>query len=105
MSSYALRLPESLKQAAKRIAAADDTTMNQFLWSPLLKRSVPWKQQNFLSNAPPLPRPKWRKRPGIRWATSLRSKMATGQNKRPRNPHEAYEARYLKHSAFSRLCG
>ena len=30
MSSYALRLPESLKQAAKRIAAADDTTMSQF---------------------------------------------------------------------------
>lgn len=30
MSSYALRLPESLKQAAKRIAASDDTTMNQF---------------------------------------------------------------------------
>ena len=26
MSNYALRLPESLKQAAKRIAAADDTT-------------------------------------------------------------------------------
>jgi hypothetical protein len=30
MSSYALRLPESLKLASKRIAAADDTTMNQF---------------------------------------------------------------------------
>ncbi len=30
MSSFALRLPESLKRAAKRIAAADDTTMNQF---------------------------------------------------------------------------
>jgi hypothetical protein len=30
MSSYTLRLPESLKQAAKRIAAADDATMNQF---------------------------------------------------------------------------
>lgn len=30
MSNYALRLPESLKQASKRIAAADDTTMNQF---------------------------------------------------------------------------
>ena len=30
MSNYALRLSESLKQAAKRIAAADDTTMNQF---------------------------------------------------------------------------
>ena len=30
MSNYALRLPESLKQAAKRIAATDDTTMNQF---------------------------------------------------------------------------
>jgi hypothetical protein len=30
MRNYALRLPESLKQAAKRIAAADDTTMNQF---------------------------------------------------------------------------
>ena len=30
MSNYALRLPESLKLAAKRIAAADATTMNQF---------------------------------------------------------------------------
>ncbi len=30
MSSYALRLPESLKSASKRIAAQDDTTMNQF---------------------------------------------------------------------------
>ena len=30
MSSYALRLPESLQQASKRIAAADDNTMNQF---------------------------------------------------------------------------
>jgi len=30
MSNYALRLPESLKRASKRIAAADDTTMNQF---------------------------------------------------------------------------
>ena len=30
MSSYALHLPESLKQAAERIAAADDTTMNPF---------------------------------------------------------------------------
>jgi hypothetical protein len=30
MSSYALRLPESLKLASKRIAAANDTTMNQF---------------------------------------------------------------------------
>ena len=29
MSSYALRLPESLKSASRRIAAADDTTMNQ----------------------------------------------------------------------------
>jgi hypothetical protein len=30
MSSYALRRPESLKLASKRLAAADDTTMNQF---------------------------------------------------------------------------
>jgi hypothetical protein len=30
MSSYALRLPESLKKASKRLAAADATTMNQF---------------------------------------------------------------------------
>jgi len=29
MSQYPLRLPDSLKQAAKRIAVADDTTMNQ----------------------------------------------------------------------------
>ena len=30
MSSYGLRLPESLKNASKRIAALDNTTMNQF---------------------------------------------------------------------------
>lgn len=30
MSACLLRLPESLKLAAKRIAAQDDTTMNQF---------------------------------------------------------------------------
>ena len=30
MSNYALRLPESLKQAAKRIAASDGITMNRF---------------------------------------------------------------------------
>jgi hypothetical protein len=30
MSSYAFRLSESLKSASKRIAAAGDTTMNQF---------------------------------------------------------------------------
>ena len=29
MGRYALRLPDSLKNAAKRLAAADDTTMNQ----------------------------------------------------------------------------
>ncbi len=32
MSSYALPIPESLKQAAKAIATADDTTMNQFFF-------------------------------------------------------------------------
>jgi len=31
MSQYALRLPESSKQAAKRIAAADNTTLSQVL--------------------------------------------------------------------------
>ena len=31
MSNYALRLPESLKAAAKRIAASDDSTMTQFV--------------------------------------------------------------------------
>lgn len=30
MSNYALRLPESLKQAVKRLATEDSTTMNQF---------------------------------------------------------------------------
>ena len=29
MSNYPLRLPDSLKNAAKRLAAADGTTMNQ----------------------------------------------------------------------------
>ena len=43
MSNYALRLPESLKQAAKRIAASDDTTMNQFLWWLSPRRSAPWR--------------------------------------------------------------
>ena len=38
MSNYALRLPESLKQAAKRIAASDDTTMNQFFGVALAEK-------------------------------------------------------------------
>lgn len=38
MSSYTLRLPESLKHAAKRIAAADDTTMNQFFVAAIAKK-------------------------------------------------------------------
>lgn len=38
MSNYALRLPEFLKQAAKRLAAEDDTTMNQFFVTAIAEK-------------------------------------------------------------------
>ena len=47
MSSYALRLPESLKQAAKRIAAADDTTMNQFFVVAIAEKISAMETANF----------------------------------------------------------
>jgi hypothetical protein len=47
MSSYALRLPESLKQASKRIAAADDTTMNQFFVVAIAEKISAMETANF----------------------------------------------------------
>ena len=47
MSSYALRLPESLKQAAKRIAAADDTTMYQFFVVAIAEKISAMETANF----------------------------------------------------------
>jgi len=47
MSNYALRLPESLKQAAKRIAAADDTTMNQFFVVAIAEKISAMETANF----------------------------------------------------------
>jgi len=47
MSSYALRLPESLKQSAKRIAAADDTTMNQFFVVAIAEKISAMETANF----------------------------------------------------------
>lgn len=51
MSSYALRLPESLKNASKRIAAADDTTMNQFFVVAIAEKSALWRQPTSLNGA------------------------------------------------------
>ena len=66
MSSYALRLPESLKQAAKRIAAADDTTMNQFFVVAIAEKisameTAKFLEQRALNAAPGLADAAWDK--------------------------------------------
>ena len=38
MSHYALRLPESLKEAVRRLAAEDSTTMNQFFVTAIAEK-------------------------------------------------------------------
>ena len=50
MSNYALRLPESLKQAAKRIAATDDTTMNQFFVVAIAEKISAMETAQFFEN-------------------------------------------------------
>ena len=58
MSSYALRLPESLKQAAKRIAAADDTTMNQFFVVAIAEKISAMETASFFEQRATLGSPK-----------------------------------------------
>lgn len=48
MSNYALRLPESLEQAAKRIAASDDTTMSQFFVVAIAEKISAMETAQFL---------------------------------------------------------
>ena len=50
MSQYALRLPESLKAAAKRIAAQDDTTMNQFFVVAIAEKISAMETAAFFEN-------------------------------------------------------
>ncbi len=57
MSHYALRLPESLKQAAKRIAAADDTTMNQFFVVAIAEKISAMETAQFFERRAALTRP------------------------------------------------
>ncbi len=57
MSNYALRLPESLKQAAKRIAAADDTTMNQFFVVAIAEKISAMETADFFSKRAALATP------------------------------------------------
>ena len=57
MSSYALRLPESLKQAAKRIAAADDTTMNQFFVVAIAEKISAMETAKFFEQRAALAKP------------------------------------------------
>lgn len=49
MSTYNLRLPESLKQAAKRIAAQDDTTMNQFFVVAIAEKISAMESESFFA--------------------------------------------------------
>ena len=58
MSSYALRLPESLKQAAKRIAAADETTMNQFFVVAIAEKISAMETASFFEQRAALGSPK-----------------------------------------------
>jgi len=53
MSQYALRLPESLKAAAKRIAAQDDTTMNQFFVVAIAEKISAMETAAFLKTRRP----------------------------------------------------
>lgn len=57
MSHYALRLPESLKQAAKRIAAADDTSMNQFFVVAIAEKISAMETAQFFEKRAALTRP------------------------------------------------
>ena len=49
MSTYNFRLPESLKQAAKRIAAQDDTTMNQFFVVAIAEKISAMESESFFA--------------------------------------------------------
>ena len=51
MSSYTLRLPESLKNDSKRIAALDNTTMNQFFVVAIAEKISAIETAYFLSGA------------------------------------------------------
>lgn len=57
MSHYALRLPESLKQAAKRIAAGDDTSMNQFFVVAIAENISAMETAQFVEKRVALTRP------------------------------------------------
>jgi hypothetical protein len=50
---YPHGIPESLQQAAKRIAAAYDTTMNQFFVVAIAEKSAPWRPPNSSNNVRP----------------------------------------------------
>ncbi len=47
MSHCALRLPESLKLASKRLAAADDTTMNQLFVVAMAEKTSAMETADF----------------------------------------------------------
>ena len=55
--TYNLRLPESLKQAAKRIAAADDTTMNQFFVVAIAEKISAMETAKFFEQRAALAKP------------------------------------------------
>ena len=70
MSSYALQLPESLKRASKRIAAADDTTMNQFFVVAIAEKISAMETADFFQRRSP---------PTLR-STRLNSPCLRGKN-------------------------
>ena len=81
MSNYALRLPESLKQAAKRIAAADDTTMNQFFVVAIAEKISAMETAQFSRNGQPRLIRRRHKRLGTRLATRRRLPTTTGPSR------------------------
>lgn len=90
MSNYALRLPESLKQAAKRIAASDDTTMNQFFVVAIAEKISAMETAKFLRNGQPRLICRLPKRRGTRLGIMRRWRTTTGPSRsgsaRPKVP-------------------
>jgi hypothetical protein len=91
MSHYALRLPDSLKEAARRLAAEDGCTMNQLFVTAIAEKSALWRPRPSYSvepsgQTPPAPRPH-----GTRWATILCPKT-TGPRVSPRRVRRNLDA-------------
>lgn len=66
MSHYALRLPESLKEAARRLAAQDGSTMSQLFVTAIAEKISALETAAFLNGGPLQPILPEHNKPGTR---------------------------------------